>query len=109
MAEISDYSTTVIYKITCKDPNITDKYVGHTVDFVRRRKEHKYNVFNEKSIYRDIKLYKFIRDNGGWDNWKMEVVAFYECSNLREARQKEQEHYIMCFLEIKINIKIQKK
>jgi len=95
MSEISDYSTTVIYKITCKDPNIIDKYVGHTIDFVRRRKEHKNNVCNKNSVCHDIKLYKFIRDNGGWDNWKMEVIAFYECNNLREALQKEQEHYIV--------------
>ena len=94
MSEVSDYSTTVIYKITCKNPNITDKYVGHTIDFVRRRKEHKNNVCNENSVCRDIYLYKFIRDNGGWNNWKMEVIAFYECNNLHEARQKEQEHYI---------------
>lgn len=94
MSEISDYSTTVIYKITCKDPNIIDKYVGHTVDIVRRRKEHKYSTSNAKSACYNLKLYKFIRDNGGWDNWKMEVIAFYECNNLREARQKEQDHYI---------------
>lgn len=94
MSNDSDYSTTVIYKITCNDPNITDKYVGHTIDFVRRRKEHKNNVCNEQSAYYNLKLYKFIRDNGGWDNWKIEVIAFYNCNNLREARQKEQEHYI---------------
>jgi len=94
MSNDSDYSTTVIYKITCNDPNITDKYVGHTIDFVRRRKEHKNNICNEQSAYCNLKLYKFIRDNGGWDNWKMEVIAFYNCNNLNEARQKEQEHYV---------------
>jgi len=25
-----DYSQTIIYKICCKDPNITDIYIGHT-------------------------------------------------------------------------------
>ena len=94
MPRIADYSTTVIYKITCNDPNIIDKYVGHTTDLVRRRQEHKTNTCNENSPYHNIKLYKFIRDNGGWDNWKMEVVTFYNCGNLIEARQKEQEHYI---------------
>ena len=94
MSEVSDYSTTVIYKITCKNPNITDKYVGHTIDFVRRRKEHKAATVSEQCVYYNSKLYKFIRDNGGWNNWKMEIIAFYECNNLHEARQKEQEHYI---------------
>jgi hypothetical protein len=93
MPKTADYSTTVIYKITCNDSNITDKYVGHTTDLVRRRKEHKTNTFNEKSPQYNIKLYKFIRENGGWDNWKMEVINFYNCRDLSEARQKEQEHY----------------
>ena len=94
MPRIADYSTTVIYKITCKDSNITDKYVGHTTDLVRRRQEHKNNTCSENSPQYNIKLYKFIRDNGGWDNWKMEVVNFYNCINLSEARQKEHDHYV---------------
>lgn len=94
MPRTADYSTTVIYKITCNDPNITDKYVGHTTDLVRRRQEHKNNTCNENSPQYNIKLYKFIRDNGGWDNWKMEVVNFYNCINLSEARQNEQDHYV---------------
>ncbi len=89
----ADYSTTIIYKITCKDPNITDKYVGHTTDLVRRRQCHKNNTCNVKSINYNLKLYKFIREHGGWDNWKMEIIAHYNCNNLNEAKQKEQEHY----------------
>lgn len=89
-----DYSNTIIYKITCKDPNITDKYVGHTIDFVKRRYAHSNNAQSEKSPNYNLKLYKFIRDNGGWNNWKMEIVNFYNCNNLREAKEKEQEHYI---------------
>ncbi len=89
-----DYSNTIIYKITCKDPNITDKYVGHTIDFVKRRYAHSNNAQSEKSPNYNLKLYKFIRDNGGWNNWKMEIVNFYNCNNLREAKEKEQEHYV---------------
>lgn len=88
MNKTADYSTTIIYKITCNDSNITDKYVGHTTDFVRRRKEHKTNVCKENSPDSHLKLYKFIRDNGGWDNWKMEIVAHYDCKDLHEAKQR---------------------
>jgi hypothetical protein len=89
-----DYSNTIIYKITCKNPEITDKYVGHTIDFAKRKYAHRNSTNNEKSPCYNLKLYKFIRDNGGWDNWKMDIVNFYNCSNLREAKAKEQEHYI---------------
>jgi len=93
MKHKADYSTTIIYKITCNDPNITDKYVGHTTDLVRRRQGHKNNTYNKNSAYYNLKLYKFIREHGGWDNWKMEIIAHYNCNNLNEAKQKEQAHY----------------
>ena len=38
-----DYSKTIIYKIVCNDLDITDLYVGHTTDFIRRRHHHKGN------------------------------------------------------------------
>jgi len=89
-----DYSNTVIYKITCKDDNIKDTYVGHTTNFVQRKHGHKQSCINEKSCNHNFKLYKFIRSNGGWNNWKMEIVGFYNCADHCEARIKEQEFFI---------------
>jgi len=88
-----DYSNTVIYKITCKDPLITDLYVGHTTNFVQRKHGHKQSCINEKSGNYNCKLYKTIRSNGGWDNWIMEIVAFFKCNDHYEARIKEQEFF----------------
>ena len=88
-----DYSNTIIYKITCKDPQITDLYVGHTTNFVQRKHSHKQGCINEKSNNYNCKLYKTIRANGGWDNWVMEIVAFFKCNDHYEARIKEQEHF----------------
>ena len=88
-----DYSNTVIYKITCKDSLITDLYVGHTTNFVQRKHGHKQSCINEKSSNYNCKLYKTIRANGGWDNWVMEIVAFFKCNDHYEARIKEQEFF----------------
>uniref|UniRef100_A0A6C0E1V1 C2H2-type domain-containing protein n=1 Tax=viral metagenome TaxID=1070528 RepID=A0A6C0E1V1_9ZZZZ len=88
----SDYSTTIIYKITCKDPSINELYVGNTTDFVKRKYQHK-EACNNTSMY-NCKLYKVIRENGGWDNWTMEMITFFKCKNLYEAKQKEQEYFI---------------
>ena len=88
-----DYSNTVIYKITCKDPLVTDVYVGHTTNFVQRKHGHKQSCINEKSCNYNCKLYKAIRANGGWDNWVMEIVAFFNCNDHYEARIKEQEYF----------------
>ena len=39
-------------------------------------------------------MYKVIRDNGGWSNWKMEIVNFFNCADHYEARKKEQEYFL---------------
>ena len=67
-----DYSNTIIYKITCKNPQVTDVYVGHTTNFVQRKHLHKICCINNTSPIYNCKLYEVIRKNGGWSNWKME-------------------------------------
>jgi len=90
-----DYSNTIIYKIVCKDPSIKDVYVGHTINFVQRKYAHKQTCNNINSPCYNLKLYKTIRENGNWSNWDMSIVNFYNCKNSLEARQKEQEYYIL--------------
>jgi hypothetical protein len=90
-----DYSNTIIYKITCKDPSITDVYVGHTTNFVQRKHCHKQSCNNDKSSNHNCKLYKVIMDNGGWQNWTMEIVNFFNCHDHYEARKKEQEYFTL--------------
>ena len=89
-----DYSNTIIYKITCKDSNVKDVYVGHTTNFVQRKYAHKQSCINDKSPNYNCKLYEVIRNNGGWVNWKMEIINFFECYDHYEARKKEQEYFI---------------
>jgi len=88
-----DYSNTIIYKITCKDPTVKDVYVGHTTNFVQRKHAHKQSCTNNKSSNYDCKLYEVIRNNGGWNNWFMEIVGFFNCNDHYEARKKEQEYF----------------
>jgi hypothetical protein len=89
-----DYSNTIIYKITCKDSEIKDVYVGHTTNFVQRKHAHKQSCNNPKTPNYDCKLYNTIREKGGWSNWKMEIINFFNCYDHYEARQKEQEYFI---------------
>ena len=91
---IIDYSNTIIYKISCKDQAITDVYVGHTTNFIQRKHAHKQGCINVKSTNYKCKLYEVIRNNGGWSNWQMNIVNFYNCNNHYEARQKEQEYFV---------------
>ena len=88
--KIIDYSNTIIYKIYCKDECITDIYVGHTTNFIQRKSTHKAACNNQNN---DFKIYKIIRENGGWTNWDMIEIAKYNCKDSTEARIKENEHY----------------
>jgi len=93
MEDKVDYSNTIIYKISCKDTSVTDLYVGHTINFVQRQLAHKYSCTNDKSSNHSCKLYQTIRQNGGWNNWTMNIVNFFNCASKTEAREKEQEYY----------------
>lgn len=92
---VLDYSNTIIYKITCRDLSVTNIYIGHTTNFCRRQKTHKYNSKNEKSHCYNCKLYEIIRKNGGWENWRMDIVNFFNCANKYEAIKKEQEYFVL--------------
>jgi len=86
-----DWSKTLIYKIISKDLNCNFIYIGSTRDFSRRLREHKSSCNNEKSEKYNYVLYKFIRENGEFDNFNMVLVEKYtECKDRLEARQREQ-------------------
>ena len=88
-----DYSKTIIYKICCKDINITGIYVGHTTNFTKRKNRHKYTCNNPNSKNYNLFVYKFIRNNGGWENFNMIEIEKYNCNDRLEACKRER-HWI---------------
>ncbi len=84
-----DYSKTIIYKICCKDPTITDIYVGHTTDLTKRRYSHKNRCCNPNNKKYNYYIYDFIRNNGNWDNWILLKIEDYNCNNHEEALKRE--------------------
>ena len=88
-----NYANTIIYKIVCKDLTITDLYVGHTTSFKDRKREHKNTC--TKDIYKDhkLKVYIYIRERGGWDNWDMIEIEKFPCKDSNEARARERYWY----------------
>lgn len=72
-----------VYMIYCKDTNIKDFYIGYTTDYRNRILAHKYNTYNIDSKKYNIKVYEFIRNNGGWDNWTSKLVE-KDCDIHRE-------------------------
>ena len=89
-----DFSKTIIYKIVHKeDPDNHDLYVGHTTDFRDRKSCHKRRCENPNDSKHHLKVYKYIRENGGWENWIMLEIEKYPCNDGNEARAREQEWY----------------
>ena len=86
----TDYCNTIIYKLCCKDPEITDIYIGHTTNFTKRKNQHKTCCINENDKQYNRYVYQFIRDNGGWENWTMIQVESTNCKDKREAESIEQ-------------------
>lgn len=91
--DIIDYSNTVFYKIYCKNTEVKDLYIGHTTNFVQRKYAHKTTCNKENYNNHHLKVYKCIRDHGGWDNWKMDIIGFHDCYDHYEARKIEQNYF----------------
>lgn len=53
-----------IYHIFHKNNDIKENYIGQTQFFEKRKYSH--SIASKNS---DIKLYKVIREHGGWNNW----------------------------------------
>ena len=89
-----NYENACIYKIVCKDVNITEKYVGSTTNLIQRRREHKSSCNNEKSKQYNQYVYQFIRKNGSFDNWVVVLVEkVIDCKD-KENLHKQERHYI---------------
>jgi len=84
-----DYSKTFIYKLCCNDINIKDIYVGHSTDFKSRNQDHKKCCNNSNSKKYNAYKYQFIREHGGYENWKMIKLYDFPCKSKREAEAEE--------------------
>ena len=90
---MSDYSDSVVYKLGCKDTTVLEIYIGSTHDKNEREQKHKTRCNNENYEYYNLKVYEFIRANGGYDNWKFEVIEIFPCENYIQLRIRERYHY----------------
>jgi hypothetical protein len=99
-----DYSKTVIYKLVHEDDyDNSNVYVGHTTDFIKRKYGHKKSCNNPNNKGYNIKVYKNIRQNGGWDAWKMIEIEKYPCKDEREASAREE--HLRCEFNANLNAK----
>jgi len=79
-----DYSKSIIYTIRSRD----SVYVGSTIDFRSRKKQHKDCIYNENGKNYNIKIYKTIRGNN--HEWDMQPYSQYPCNSKLELTIEEE-------------------
>lgn len=92
-----DYSKTIIYKLCCKDPEIKEIYIGSTCNLKTRKHQHN---LNSKNLNR--KVYKYIRDNGEFQNWDMVMIEEFPCEN--KLQKGKRERYWIELLKPSLNV-----
>ena len=79
-----NYENACIYEIVCKDVNVTKKYIRSTTNLTQRRRLHKSDCNNINGKCFNLYVYRFIRENGGWQKWNMVLVE-----NVKDCKDKE--------------------
>ena len=85
------YDKACIYKIFCKDEKIKDFYIGSTINTINNR----WAGHKTTSKKNNNKLYKFIKDNGGFKNFDFEIIQDYPTNNLYKLREVENEYILI--------------
>jgi len=78
MGRATDFSNCYIYHIKSMDGVI--HYVGSTSNMNSRKSCHRYNCSHENHKFYNIDIYKYIRNNGGFDNF--EIVPIRKLENI---------------------------
>ena len=82
--------TGYIYEIKSIDKSITETYIGSTWDMKDRQRDHVSRCYNKNTSKYNYSVYKYIRENGDWDNFQMTVIDFGECEDELELHCAEQ-------------------
>ena len=61
-----------IYKLF--HPVHPEIYIGSTLSFRQRKIQHKHDCNTETGPYYDLRLYRYIREHGGWNQWKFMII-----------------------------------
>jgi len=80
-----------VYKLAIKDGSIDDCYVGSTCRIRQRKYDHKINCNNENRHSYNYRVYRFIRENGGFENWDLYLLDEIKYNDKIEILKRERE------------------
>ena len=67
-------ATTTFYKLHHATDFAKECYVGSTNNYARRLRAHKTRCNNPRDEHYNLKVYKYIRSNDGFDNWEFTIL-----------------------------------
>ena len=74
--------------------NFEECYVGSTTNYKKRIQYHKSDCNNPNSNHHNRKVYKFIRENGGFKNWQFEIIE-EQILNHKDALEIESDYILL--------------
>ena len=81
----TDYTNTIIYEFKCKDPRVKFEEIGATTNL----KNIKYRIRKAFTEGKETEINKQIADNGGFDNWEINVLEYYKnCSSKTDSNKR---------------------
>ena len=91
MNTTNKYSRSKIYTIRCRtDTDLI--YIGSTTDLLSKRfSSHKGSCNNENNKGYNLNVYKIMRDNGGIENFYIELYENFICNDRNELNKREGE------------------
>lgn len=85
----------LIYLIKHKTCDTKKVYVGSTNNFKRRISKHRHDCNNEKNKVYNYNLYKYIRENGGFNEYEFIILECYVCNFKYELYYREDDYIQM--------------
>ena len=83
------YDDCVVYAIVCKNKKVKDCYVGSTTNYEIRKANHRSDCDNANATNYPYKVYKFIRSNGGMENFRFKVLEQPDVITNRQLHDRE--------------------
>jgi hypothetical protein len=96
----------LVYKLKCKDKSIKEFYIGSSCNMKERIRLHKNDCNNTNSIRYNYKVYKFIRNNGGFENWFFETLLEVEVEDKEQLRLLYEREYQLDLLP-QLNVRVE--
>lgn len=85
-----DYKKSSIYKIVNQfDKDEKMVYIGTTTNYSVRKYQHRRRCNDENDKGYNNKIYRYIRQFGGWYNWKMIKIEDFPCEKGEDIFERE--------------------